>query len=175
VLANKKIPPVVNNNVIDDNGDDVIVFADGEVPPVFKVINGKTYRLRKKAEVIYESEDEDENKIKKEEEYVNPREGENEGESEGEDENEDEGEGSGDGETDDETDDEVNVIKRYKKKKVEDRKYKRFNTIDLNSRKGRMSLNTLRGRDEKSMRVLKYFGKEYDKDKYLNHGNIVGH
>jgi hypothetical protein len=31
-------------------------------------------------------------------------------------------------------------------------------------------LNVRRHRDEKSRGILKYFEKEYDKDKYLNHG-----
>jgi hypothetical protein len=127
--------------------DDIIVIPDGEVPPPFMVINGKNYRLRKKAEVNYESEDKNE--------------------GEGEDNNEDEG--SDDGEADDETD-EVNKRKKYKKKKGEDRKYTVFDNRDPTTKKGQTSFYVRRGRDEKSMRVLKYFGKEYDKDKYFNHG-----
>jgi hypothetical protein len=122
-------------------------------------IKGKKYRLRKKAEVKYESEDEDENKVNKEEEYVNQSEGENKASGNNESEEED----------DDETD-EVNKKKKYKRKKEEDQKYKRFESIDPNTKEGQRRLNVRRHREKKNMRMLKYFEKIYDKDKYLNHG-----
>jgi hypothetical protein len=105
-LAAEQIPAVV---------DDIIVLPDSEVPPAFMVIKGKTYRLRKKAEVNYESEDED--GIKEEEEYVNRSEDNNEGE-EGNDEI-----------------DKIKESKKYKRKKGEDRKYKTFETSDLTTKK----------------------------------------
>jgi hypothetical protein len=84
-LANEEIPAVVND-AIDDDANDVIVLPAFEVTPVFKVINGKVYRLRKKPKVNYDisSEEEDGNKEKKEDEYVNRREDENEGKDESE-------------------------------------------------------------------------------------------
>jgi hypothetical protein len=141
-LTAEQIPLVVNNNVI--------TFKDGEEPPDVIFIENKKYKLRKKANVKYESEDEDENKVKKEEEeFVNQSEGENEVLNK--DENEER-----DGEADDETD--------------EANKKKKTKTLDPNSRKGQVSLNVRRHREERNMRMLKYFGIDYDKDEYLKHG-----
>jgi hypothetical protein len=101
------------------------------------VIDGKTYKLRKKENVIYESE---------EEEYVNGSEDNDESE-----------------EGDSEVDDEVDEVNKKKKTKT-------FESLDPNLKKIQRSLNVRRHREEKNMRMLKNFEKDYDKDEYLKHG-----